>query len=236
MPEEAAYLFTSPPEHRPTSESEEMYLITVARAAEEGATGPIPVAGIAGALHVSIAAANEMIRKLEARGLLEYRPYRGAALTAAGSRIADRVLRTRRIWATFLADHLEFTPAEADALACHLEHVTAPDAADRLGAWLGEPDTGPLGRPIPPSAPHGELAVSMQLLDAEPGVVLEVVAVSGDRATVSFLAAEGIAAGREVSLEARGESALLVTTPTGRVHLGKSVAAAIGVRAVQGAG
>ena len=49
-----------------TSESEEMYLITVARAAEGGATGPIPVARVAQELEISVASANEMVKKLTA--------------------------------------------------------------------------------------------------------------------------------------------------------------------------
>ena len=113
-----------------TSESEEMYLITVARAAEDGETGPIPIARVAKELHISVASANEMVRKLTARELLEYEPYRGVRLTDLGSRVAERVLRTRRLWATFLADHLGLTPVEADDQACLLEHVTLPDAVN----------------------------------------------------------------------------------------------------------
>jgi DtxR family Mn-dependent transcriptional regulator len=232
MPEEQPRSITSAPEERPTSESEEMYLITVARAGEEGADGPIPVTAVAGALRVSVAAANEMIRKLAARGLLEYRPYRGVELTDAGRRIAGRVLRTRRIWASFLAGHLEFTPTEADALACHLEHVTPPDAAERLAAWLGDPEVGPLGRPIPPPVLRADPPAWIPLPQADPGIALEVVTVVGDRATTSFLAAEGITPGREIRLVGRGGAGVLVETPEGRSHLDPPIAAAIGVRRV----
>jgi DtxR family Mn-dependent transcriptional regulator len=134
-----------------TTPSEEMYLITVAVAEEEGRPLPLPLADLAQALAISPVSANQMVRRLEDRGLVEYHPYRGVALTAAGRRAAWRVLRGRRLWATFLADHLGFTPEEADALACRLEHVTPPEAADRLGRFLGDPVVGPLGAPIPPS-------------------------------------------------------------------------------------
>jgi len=61
-----------------------MYLITVARATEEGRSGPVPLALIADTLAVSVASANEMVRKLARRGLIAYEPYRGVDLTGDG--------------------------------------------------------------------------------------------------------------------------------------------------------
>lgn len=137
-----------------TSPSEEMYLITVAVAEEEGRPLPLPLADLAQALAISPVSANQMVRRLEERGLVKYHPYHGVALTIPGRQEARRVLRGRRLWGTFLVEHLGFTPEEADALACGLEHVTPPEAADRLARFLGDPALGPLGDPIPPS-PHG---------------------------------------------------------------------------------
>jgi DtxR family Mn-dependent transcriptional regulator len=129
-----------------------MYLITVAVAEEDGRPAPWPLAGLAEALGISPISANQMVRRLADRGLVEYHPYRGVSLTPRGRRAARRVLRGRRLWATFLVEHLGFTPGEADALACSLEHVTPPAAADRLARYLGDPAVEPLGRVIPPAA------------------------------------------------------------------------------------
>ena len=129
-----------------------MYLITLAVAEEEGRTAPLPLADLAQRLDISPVSANQMVRRLEERGLVDYHPYHGAALTPEGRVAARRVLRGRRLWATFLAEHLAFTPQEADSLACSLEHVTPPEAADRLARFLGNPAVGPLGRPIPPTS------------------------------------------------------------------------------------
>ena len=137
-----------------TSESEEMYLITVARAAEDGESTPIPMGYIAKRLSVSVPSAHEMVHRLVERGLLNYEPYHGVDLTEAGGDVADRVLRTRRLWATFLSEHLGFSPEEADDQACEFEHVTTDEAARRLASFLGNPESGPLGNPIP----SGELA------------------------------------------------------------------------------
>jgi DtxR family Mn-dependent transcriptional regulator len=128
-----------------------MYLITVALAEEEGRPGPLALAGLAQSLAISPVSANQMVRRLADQGLVEYHPYHGVSLTPAGRRAARRVLRGRRLWATFLVAHLGFTPEEADTLACSLEHVTPPEAADRLAQFLGNPAVGPLGHPIPPA-------------------------------------------------------------------------------------
>jgi len=135
-----------------TSPREEMYLITVAVAEEEGRASPLPLAALAQELAISPVSANQMVRRLEQRGLVCYHPYHGVTLAPAGRRTARRVLRGRRLWALFLTEHVGFTPEEADALACGLEHVTPPEAADRLSRFLGDPVVGPLGRPIPPSS------------------------------------------------------------------------------------
>ena len=149
MPEQSAFRIAGTPEGDHTSESEEMYLITVARAVEEGTPEPIPVGAIAASLSVAPASVNEKIKKLADRGLLDYEPYRGVRLSKRGRIIAAQVLRTRRLWATFLTNHLGFSPLEADEQACRLEHVTAGEATERLARYLGEPEADPLGRPIP---------------------------------------------------------------------------------------
>ena len=147
MPKDSGPAAASPS----TTPSEEMYLITLVVAEEDGHTVPLPLAGLAQALGISPISANQMVRRLEERGLVEYHPYRGVALTPAGRRVAGRVLRGRRLWACFLSGHLGYSPDEADALACSLEHVTPPDAADRLARFLGDPAADPSGRPVPPS-------------------------------------------------------------------------------------
>ena len=119
-----------------TSESEEMYLITIAMAVEDGQQAPIPVPQLADALAVSRVSANEMVKKLDARGLIEYVPYKGAVLRPEGELIAKRILRRRRLWSVFLAEQLGLTPQAADAVACEFEHVTPADVAQRLSEFL----------------------------------------------------------------------------------------------------
>jgi DtxR family Mn-dependent transcriptional regulator len=234
VPEDSPTIHAGSPELGHTSEAEEMYLITVARAGEAGASGPLSVGDLAAALSVKVASANEMVRKLAARDLVEYIPYRGVELTAAGRAVASRVLRIRRLWATFLAEHLDFSATEADDLACNLEHVTPAEAADRLAAFLGDPVAGPLGNPIPPtglgSETYDDSAPGTPLTDVAVGHQATVTGVPEDSTERAFLAAESIAVGASVRVLATGASGVLVDAVTGRSHLSVSLAAALTVR------
>lgn len=196
-----------------------MYLITIARAVEAGAEGPVSISRIADALGVSVPSANEMVRKLDNRGLLVYEPYRGARLSDIGRHLANQVLRTRRLWATFLAEHLGFSPTEADDQACHLEHATSTEAANRLAAYLGNPAAGPLGRPIPGDAPRQEPRHAVSLADVAVGNQVEVEAVSAAGRMLEFLKSEGLTPGAAVEIIAAGNTGLLVEVAGTQVHL-----------------
>lgn len=209
-----------------------MYLITVAVAEEDGTRGPLALAALGSSLDVSAASVNEMVRKLEQRGLLTYQPYRGVELTAEGRRIARRVLRTRRLWSRFLADHLDFTPRRADALACHLEHVTPSDAADRLAAYLGDPETGPLGRPIPEASGPAAATTGAPLDSVAAGVDVEVTVIVADDVTSGFLAHGGIVPGAKLHVLAAGASSVLLDVGGGPVDLGASIAACVLVQQI----
>jgi len=230
MPKHLTVASAGETELSPTSESEEMYLITVARTVESGRPEPVPMPVIAEALSVSVASANEMVRKLASRGLVTYEPYRGAGLTAAGRAVANRVLRTRRLWATFLADHLGFAPIEADDQACHLEHATAAEAVDRLAAFLGDPATDPLGRPIPVVDWHPTDRTAATPLDGVAvGDDAEVVAIRAPGAARDFLNGEGITVGARISVIGTGETGVLVDAGN-PVNLTRHLAATIDVR------
>lgn len=229
MPKELLVEVASAPELETTSEAEQMYLITVAREAETGNDGPVRISRIADALGVSVPSANEMVRKLDVRGLLSYEPYHGVRLSDSGRRIADQVLRTRRLWATFLVTHLGFTPADADDQACHLEHATTPEAADRLAVFLGNPEAGPLGRPIPLSTATPTRRPHVRLSDLAVGGDAEVVAVTAPSPSAKFLATEGIAPGAGLTVKASGASGLLVEIEGAAVHLDTETASMIEV-------
>jgi len=204
-----------------------MYVITVARAVEDGIVPPVPVSRIAGTLEVSSVSANQMIKKLAAAGLVSYTPYKGVTLTETGDELANSVLRNRRLWGRFLADHLGLTPAKADEVACEMEHVTPDMVADRLASFLGDPKTGPTGKPIP--GVRGSVAeADVPLTTVDVGTTATVIKV-GDGAA-SFLRSQGIVEGAEVLVLGTGDdSSVLIEGPVGLIHVSDSVAGEITV-------
>jgi DtxR family Mn-dependent transcriptional regulator len=207
-------------EKNATSESEEMYLIHIAMAGEEGVEGPVGLSRLAEMLSVSPVSVNQMVKKLVGRGMVEYLPYKGVELTGPGREIADQVLRRRRLWALFLAEQLGLSPNRADAIACDLEHITPPELADRLADLLGDPISGLQGRPIPnPGRPSP--ARSLMILSELPaGASCSVTRVEGSAAVRSFLVKEGLVPGATVSVLAVGRDGdVLLGVDSHDVHL-----------------
>ena len=214
-----------------TSESEEMFLITVARAIEDGNDAPIPLPDVAEALSVSRVAANEMAKKLVARGLADYEPYHGVSLTSRGTTIANSVLRRRRLWAFFLAERLGLSPAEADRVACEFEHVTPADVETRLADFLGEPTVDPEGKPIPQAEMSRIVRREESVGDLDVGERAAVVRVAGDQAARSFLKDQGIVENLALLVTAVGsDGSRLLESDRGAVHLAAPLAREVFVR------
>jgi DtxR family Mn-dependent transcriptional regulator len=104
---------------------------------------------LAEALSILPVSANQMVHKLSESGLVDYLPYKGASLTPPGRQIAMRILGCRRLWEVFLVNCLKLSLVDAGQMACDLEHITPPGAADRLSAFLDHPLFSPQGKPIP---------------------------------------------------------------------------------------
>ena len=107
-------------------------------------------ARIAERLQVSRPAVSEMIRRLEAEGLVGLAD--GIALTAAGQALAQRVVRRHRLAERFLTDMLGLSWADAHHEAGKWEHVMSDAVEAAMDRVLGSPDTCPHGNPIPGSA------------------------------------------------------------------------------------
>lgn len=106
-------------------------------------------ARIADRLEVSRPAVSEMIRRMEAEGLVHVD---GAIrLTADGTRLAERVVRRHRLAERFLTDILELSWADAHVEAGKWEHVISEPVEQAMIRVLGDPTTCPHGNPIPGS-------------------------------------------------------------------------------------
>jgi manganese/zinc/iron transport system permease protein len=72
----------------------------------------------------------------------------GATLTDAGRAQARRLVRTHRLWETYLVNELGLRPDHVHTTAEALEHVTTPAMAEELAGRALE-GTDPHGKPIP---------------------------------------------------------------------------------------
>jgi DtxR family transcriptional regulator, Mn-dependent transcriptional regulator len=214
------------------SESEEMYLVSIARLKEEQPERPVPVRRLAKQLDVQPVSANQMVRKLENAGLVRYTPYNGVELTTSGQEQAARILRHRRLWEVFLVEKLNLSHGEADRLACRLEHVTPSDTAERLADFLDKPERSPAGKLIPGSQAGEWLVPGLALTGLKPGETGQVLQVRGELKTREYLSSEGVQAGASVSVWGTGKTGtMLICTEAGnQVHLSKELAELVFVK------
>lgn len=106
-------------------------------------------ARIAERLLVSRPAVSEMIRRLEAEGLITNDGT--IALTKKGSTLAQQVVRRHRLAERFLTDMLGLSWADAHHEAGRWEHVMSEAVEVAMDRVLGSPTTCPHGNPIPGS-------------------------------------------------------------------------------------
>ncbi|HEU5081999.1 MAG TPA: metal-dependent transcriptional regulator [Acidimicrobiales bacterium] len=107
-------------------------------------------ARIAERLDVSRPAVSEMIRKLDAEGLVATDGGK-ISLTADGRRLAERVVRRHRLAERFITDVLGLSWAVAHQEAGKWEHVMSAEVETAMDKLLGSPTTCPHGNPIPGS-------------------------------------------------------------------------------------
>ena len=104
-------------------------------------------ARIADRLEVSRPAVSEMVKRLEAEGLIE--SGRQITLTDKGMHLAETVVRRHRLAECFLTDILGLSWADAHQEAGKWEHVISPTVEKAMMARLNDPTTCPHGNPIP---------------------------------------------------------------------------------------
>ena len=109
--------------------------------AQQVADGPAATGTLAEMLDVSPASVNEMIGKLEERGMLEHEKYKGATLTEEGLERAHDALTTYCIIERFLANVLEVEAFREEARA--LEAVIDETVAERLDTIIDRPSECP---------------------------------------------------------------------------------------------
>ncbi len=108
-----------------------------------GAGSPPLASRVAEMLGVSRASAGEMLKRLEAEGLIERGVRKEALLTDAGRVRAEHVVRKHRLIERLLTDFMGYTGAEAHERADLLGDTFTDEMIERIDEKLGHPDRCP---------------------------------------------------------------------------------------------
>src|SRR5213082_2838470 len=119
---------------------------------------PTLASRVAEMLGVSRASAGEMLKRLEADGLVERGERKEAILTAAGTARARKVVRKHRIIERLLTDFMGYTAGEAHVHADELGGTFTDDMVERIDEKLGHPERCPHGWPVDPEREQAENA------------------------------------------------------------------------------
>jgi len=168
----------------------------------------VPMGHVAAALGVTPGTATTMVKALGESGLVDYEPYSGVRLTAAGERLALLVLRRHRLVELFLVQVLGMSWDEVHDDAEHLEHVVSERLIERIDEMLGRPTHDPHGDPIPtaeglmPTRHHDSLLTCPILTS------LRVTRITDqDPAFLRFVERNGLKPGQLVEVESRDAAA-----------------------------
>ncbi|MFZ0343407.1 MAG: metal-dependent transcriptional regulator [Gaiellaceae bacterium] len=123
-----------------------------------GAGSPPLASRVAEMLHVSRASAGEMLKRLEAEGLIERGEKKEALLTESGRERAERVVRKHRIIERLLTDFMGYTGYESHERADELGDTFDEEMIERIDDKLGRPQRCPHGWPVDPAVEQAENA------------------------------------------------------------------------------
>ncbi len=137
---------------------------------------------------------NRMQRLARAKGpLLDYVPYRGVRLNAAGERVALELIRHHRLIELYLAQALGVPWDQVHDEAERLEHALSEDVEARMAAALNDPLTDPHGSPIPTKDGRMARVPSTPLAEVPVGATVRVVEVHDhDPALLRYLGELGL--------------------------------------------
>ncbi|MDB5131568.1 MAG: ideR [Mucilaginibacter sp.] len=127
--------------------AEENYLKSIYHLALSSAN--VSTNQLAALLKTKASSVTDMLKKLADKELINYTPYQGVNLTAAGEKIAVNIIRKHRLWEYFLVEKLNFKWDQVHDMAEEMEHISSNELIDRLDKFMGFPKHDPHGDPIP---------------------------------------------------------------------------------------
>src|SRR5213596_3908490 len=162
---------------------------------------PTLASRVAEMLGVSRASAGEMLKRLEAEGLVERGEHKEAILTAKGRARAEKVVRKHRIIERLLTDFMGYTAAKAHVHADALGDTFTDDMVERIQARLGNPERCPHGWPVDTAFEQAENRELTPLSELETGAHATIVRLAEhDGELLHWFYDEGFVPGRDVEL------------------------------------
>ena len=199
------------------------------------ATGTTAIAArVAEMLGVSRASAGEMLKRLEADGLVERGEQKEAILTVEGAERAKRVVRKHRIIERFLTDFMGYTAAESHVHADELGDTFTDDMIERINERLGQPDRCPHGWPVDTDFEQSENAELVALAELEVGREGRIVRLAEhDGDLLHWFYDEGLVPGTQVAMRGAQPAAgqLTITVAGAERPIAERAADGIYVRA-----
>jgi manganese/zinc/iron transport system permease protein len=120
-----------------------------------GASLPPPSADEVSTILAHTRGVNSLVRTMALSSMVRKgwatRDARSLRLTVAGRDAARSLVRSHRLWESYLSKHLHLPPDHLHPTAEKLEHVTTPAMRDRLSDATDAPQIDPQGRQIPPT-------------------------------------------------------------------------------------
>jgi DtxR family transcriptional regulator, Mn-dependent transcriptional regulator len=164
---------------------------------------PTLASRVAEMLGVSRASAGEMLKRLEAEGLIERGEHKEALLTKTGRERAERAVRKHRIIERLLTDFMGYTAAEAHVYADELGETFSDDMVERIEEKLGHPDRCPHGWPVDTKVEQAENLELEPLSALAPGSAATIVRLAEhDGDLLHWFYDEGLVPGAEIVLRA----------------------------------
>jgi DtxR family Mn-dependent transcriptional regulator len=163
--------------------------------------GEVSVSELAQKLNVKLPTVNSMIKKLAAKKMVSYAPYRGIKLTEKGKKEALSIIRKHRLAELFLVKVMGLGWEEVHEIAEQLEHVNSERFYGRIDELLGYPKADPHGEPIPDI--HGKIAPHQRisLSSVSEGQSVKISAVADDEKNfLAHLNAKGLQIGDTITV------------------------------------
>jgi DtxR family Mn-dependent transcriptional regulator len=198
-----------------------------------GAGSPPLASRVAEMLGVSRASAGEMLKRLEAEGLIERGEKKEALLTDTGRERAERVVRKHRIIERLLTDFMGYTGYESHERADELGDTFSDEMIERIDAKLGHPERCPHGWPVDTSVEQEENRGLAPLASLEPGTRATIVRLAEhDGELLHWFYDQGLVPGQEIEVQSSEPAAdqFMITLDGGERAVSERAAAGLFVK------